>query len=154
MKTIILSVFLFFVCNLSFGQFKHEHNANGDPLTEIMDPNGMKQGNWNFTDSQNRNFRTEHFKDNTLVSNLYKLSGAFVDVSSFKQSNISSFRQKAIQDLAASLATIGHGEIVILADNTAAIHVYVDKIKNASALSKVDVSVLKTYSLQKTIIFF
>ena len=154
MKAIILSVFLFFVCNLSFGQFKHEQNANGDPLTEIVDPNGMKQGNWNYMDSNNRNFRTESFRDNTLVSNLYKLPGASVDVSSFKQSNISSYSQKPIKDLAASLASIGNGEIVVLADNSITVHFYMDKVKNASAIQQVDAGILKKYSLQKTIIFF
>lgn len=154
MKAIILSVSLFFVCNSSFGQFKHEQNANGDPLTEIMDPNGMKQGNWNYMDSNNRNFRTESFRDNTLVSNTYKQAGAPVNLSSFKQSNISSFNQKAIKDLAASLASIGNGEIIVLADNSVSVHFYVDKVKNASAIQQVDASALKKYSLQKTIIFF
>ena len=154
MKAIILSVFLMFACKLSFGQFKHEQNANGDPVTEIMDPNGMKQGNWNFTDYRNQNFRTESFKDNTLVSNLYKLPGTSVDVSSFKQSNISSYSHKAIKDLAASLASIGHGEILVLADNTVLLHFYIDQVKNASEMAKADAGILKTYSLQKTIIFF
>lgn len=154
MKAIILSGFLIFVSELSFGQFKHQQNANGDPLTEITDPNGMKQGHWNYTDSQNQNFRTENFQDNTLVSNFYKLPGASVDVSSFKQSNISSYPQKPIKDLAASLSSIGNGEIVVLDDNTVLIHFYVDKVKNASAISRVDASILKKYALQKTIIFF
>ncbi len=154
MKAIILSVFLCFVCNLSFGQFKHEQNANGDPLTEIIDPNGMKQGNWNYMDSSNRNFRTESFRDNSLIANTYKQAGTPIDVSAFKQSNISSYSQKPIQDLAASLASIGNGEIIILADNSITVHFYVDKVKQASAVKAVDASVLKNYSLQKTIIFF
>jgi hypothetical protein len=154
MKAIILSVFLVFASKFSFGQFKHQQNANGDPLTEIIDPNGMKQGNWNYTDSQNQNFRTENFQDNVLVSNLYKLPGASIDVSSFNQSNISSYSQKPIKDLAASLSFIGNGEIIVLADNTVFIHFYVDKVKHASAISRADASILKKYALQKTIIFF
>ena len=154
MKAITLSVFLVFAGKLSFGQFKHEQNANGDPLTEIIDPNGMKQGSWNYTDSDNHNFRTENFRDNTLVSNTYKHAGAVVDLSAFRQSNISSFSQKAIRDLAVSLASIGNGEIVVLADNSVHVHFYMDKVKQASAVHTVDASLLKNYSLQKTIIFF
>ena len=154
MKTSILSVFLCFVCNWSFGQFKHEQNAHGDPLTEIIDPNGMKQGNWNYMDSNNRNFRTETFRDNTLVANTYKQAGRLIDLFAFKQSNIGSYSQKPIKDLAASLASIGHGEIIVLADNSITVHFYVDKVINASAMQTADASVLKHYSLQKTIIFF
>jgi|GEM_PF-1194957 len=154
MKAITLSVFLIFVSKLSFGQFKHEQNANGDPLTEIIDPNGMKQGNWNYVDSDNRNFRTESFRDNTLVANTYKHGGVTVDLSAFKQSSIGSYHQKAIKDLAASLASVGNGEIIVLADNSVSVHFYVDKVKQASAIRRVDASVLKNYSLQKTIIFF
>lgn len=154
MKAILLSGFLMCICSLSFGQFKHEQNANGDPLTEIIDPNGMKQGDWNYTDSHNRNFRTESFTDNVLVSNSYKAATGPLDLSSFRQTNIGSFNQKSIKDLAASLSAIGNGEIVILADNTVSIHFYIDKVKNASAVPRADATILKNYSLQKTIIFF
>jgi hypothetical protein len=143
-----------FVCNFAFGQFRHEQNASGDPLTEIMDPNGMKQGNWNYMDSDNHAFRTERFKDNTLSSNVYKTLGTSVDVVAFKQAKINSYTQKEIKDLAASLAAIGNGEIIVLDNNTIFIHFYFDRIKNKAAIAKVKVDNLKKYSLQKTIIFF
>lgn len=154
MRAITATLFLLFFSLCSFGQFKHQQNANGDPLTEIIDPNGMKQGNWNYTDSRDQNFRTENFKDNILVSNMYKLPGASVDVASFRQSNISSFQQKAIKDLAKSLSAAGSGEIIILADNSVLVHIYADKIKNRSAISGINADVLKNYSLQQSIIFF
>lgn len=154
MRTFILSVYLIFTCNVVFGQFRHEQNASGDPLTEIMDPNGMKQGNWNYIDSQGHVFRTEHFQDNTLSSNLYKMPGASVDVKAFKQTNITGYSQKEIKDLAARLSSIGNGEILVLADNTVFIHFYFDRIKNKAAIAKVNVDNLKKYALQKTIIFF
>ena len=154
MKAVTTTLFLLFLSLCSFGQFKHQQNASGDPLTEIIDPNGMKQGNWNYTDSQDHNFRTENFKDNVLVSNLYKLPGASVNVASFRQSNIGSFHQKAIKDLAVSLSAAGSGEIIILADNSMFVHFYVDKIKNRSAISGINATVLKNYSLQQSIIFF
>ncbi|MES2133983.1 MAG: hypothetical protein V4506_16645 [Bacteroidota bacterium] len=154
MKTILFSLTLFFLTTTCFGQFKHEQNSSGDPLSEKMDPNGMKQGNWNYMDSNNSNFRTENYKDNTLVSNLYKANAKSVDVSAFKQKNINSFSQKEIKDLATTLSAIGNGEIVILNDNTVSIHFYFDKIKNKAAIAGVKVDNLKKYALQKTIIFF
>lgn len=154
MKTILFSLTLFFLTTTCFGQFKHEQNSGGDPLSEIMDPNGMKQGSWNYVDSNNSNFRTENYKDNVLVSNLYKIPAKPVDVSTFTQKNISGFNQKEMKDLAATLSAIGNGEIVILADNTVSIHFYFDRIKNKAAIAGVKLDNLKKYALQKTIIFF
>lgn len=154
MKTILFSLSLFFLTTTCFGQFKHEQNSSGDPLSEIMDPNGMKQGSWNYVDSNNSNFRTENYKDNVLVSNLYKTNTKPVDVSTFKQKNISGFNQKEMKDLATTLSAIGNGEIVILADNTVFIHFYFDRIKNKAAIAGVKLDNLKKYALQKTIIFF
>lgn len=154
MKAILFSLTLFFLTTTCFGQFKHEQNSSGDPLSEIMDPNGMKQGNWNYVDADNHAFRTESFKDNVLVSNLYKTNAKPVDVSTFKQKNISGFNQKEIKDLATTLSAIGNGEIVVLADNTVSIHFYFDRVKNKAAMAGVKVDNLKKYALQKTIIFF
>ena len=46
----------------------------------------MKQGNWNYVDLNNSIFRVETFKDNELVSNIYKMnSSKTIDVSKYKQ---------------------------------------------------------------------
>lgn len=154
MRAITTSLVVLLLSLQSFGQFRHQQNANGDPLTEIIDPNGMKQGHWNYTDAQGHNFRTEKFQDNVLVSNLYKSLGTSVDVTSFKQNDIGSFKQKAIKDLAASLAAAGNGEIIVLDDNSIFVHFYEDKVRNRSAMNGINASVLKNYSLQQSIIFF
>ena len=114
----------------------------------------MKQGNWNYVDSDNHTFRTESFKDNTLVSNLYKTNAKSVDVSAFKQKNIKSFNQKGIKDLAATLSKIGNGEIIILADNSISIHFYYDKLRSKPAIDKISTAELKNHALQQTILFF
>lgn len=138
----------------SYAQFLHQQNAQGDPLTEIVDPNGMKQGSWNFVDVDGHNFRTEMYRDHVLTANLYKLPGASVDVAAYRQRKISELQQKQIRDLAATLAGIGHGEILILDDNSVFLHVYVGQLKDRQAMEGVDLSVLKAYSLQRSIILF
>lgn len=50
-----------------FAQFKTEHHQNGDPKTEIIDADGMKQGTWNYYDFNDNLVRIEKFKDNQLI---------------------------------------------------------------------------------------
>lgn len=154
MNTFFYTVAFLLISFCSFGQFKHVQNANGDPLTEIVDPNGMKQGNWNYTDAEGHNFRTEVYRDNVLVSNRYMLPGASVDVMSFKQRNIADFTQKVIKDLATSLTKAGNGEIIVLEDNSVFVYFYHDKVRSQAAMKEIDASVLKNYALQQSIIFF
>ncbi len=154
MKSIGFSLILFFLSAHTFGQFKHLQNAGGDPVTEITDPTQMKQGNWNYFDSNNYNFRTENYKDNTVVSNVYKTPDKPVNVAGYKQKVITSFTQKPIKELAAKLSKIGNGEIIIMEDNTVFIHFYYDRIKSAATVDAVNTDDLKKYALQKTILFF
>lgn len=153
MKATLLFTLLFLSFH-TFAQFRHEQSANGNPLTEIIDPTGMKQGDWNYIDSDNRHFRTERFKDHVLVSNLYKTALASADLSGYQQKRLSDFSQQPLKDLAQSLAAIGHGEIIVLEDKRVFIHFYYDQVKQAAAIAGVNADILKKYPLQKTIIFF
>lgn len=154
MKPIILiTLFLLHNFNL-FSQYKHEVNNNGDPLSEIIDVNQMKQGDWKFINSNNINFRTETYKDNTLITNTIFLNSKKIDVKNYKIKNINFYTQKTIKDLALELSKIGNGEIIILEDNTIFINYYYDRIKSNSQIGEINLNELKKYSLQKTIIFF
>jgi len=150
MRTILFISAIFLFSNQLFCQFKHEQNSSGDPVTEIIDFAQMKQGNWNYVDSNNSIFRVETFKDNELISNTYKN----IDVSKYKQKNINTYTQKPIKDLMAKLNLMGNGEIIVTDDNQVFIHFYFNKIKSTPDVKGLSINELKKYSLQKTIIFF
>jgi hypothetical protein len=155
MRTILLISVLFLFSSQLFCQFKHEQNSSGDPITEIVDFSQMKQGNWNYVDSDNHIYRIETFKDNELVSNTYKTNtNKTIDLIKYKQKNINTYTQKPIKDLMAKLNLMGNGEIIVTDDNQVFIHFYFNKIKSTPDVKGLSINELKKYSLQKTIIFF
>jgi hypothetical protein len=155
MRAILFISTIFLFNSQLFCQFKHEQNSSGDPITEIIDFSQMKQGNWNYVDLNNSIFRVETFKDNELVSNIYKMnSSKTIDVSKYKQKNINMFTQKNMKDLMAKLNLMGNGEIIITDDNQVFIHFYFNKVKSTPDFKSLSITDLKNYSLQKTIIFF
>ena len=66
-----------------FAQFKTEYHENGDPKTEIIDANGMKQGTWNYYDFNDKLIRIEKFKDNQLIKRTSIVNGAELDTKLF-----------------------------------------------------------------------
>jgi antitoxin component YwqK of YwqJK toxin-antitoxin module len=66
-----------------FAQFKTEYHQNGDPKTEIIDADGMKQGTWNYYDFNDNLIRIEKFKDNQLIKRTSIVNGIEFDTQSF-----------------------------------------------------------------------
>ncbi len=76
-------ILLVIVPSSLFAQFKTEHHQNGDPKTEIIDANGMKQGAWNYYDFNDNLVRIEKFKDNQLIKRTSIINGIELDTKSF-----------------------------------------------------------------------
>ena len=71
MKKKLLIIIALFVFNSTLAQFKTTFDINGDPLSEIIDPLNMKQGEWNYYDINNTLFKQEVYKDNELILRKY-----------------------------------------------------------------------------------
>lgn len=71
MKKKLLIIITLFVFNSTLAQFKTTFDINGDPLSEIIDPLNMKQGEWNYYDINNTLFKQEVYKDNELILRKY-----------------------------------------------------------------------------------
>ena len=76
MRKIIL-LFSVFTMNLSFSQvlpsaaIEPEYNEFGDPITNIMDANGARQGEWYYEDFFGKPILKEIYQDHKLVSVFY-----------------------------------------------------------------------------------
>jgi hypothetical protein len=68
MKTILLFVFLTIPYLTFFSQHRTSYTSNGDPQSEIIDPDNMKQGTWSYYDYMGSNIRLETYKDNVLLT--------------------------------------------------------------------------------------
>ncbi|KJS07613.1 MAG: hypothetical protein VR77_00010 [Flavobacteriales bacterium BRH_c54] len=66
-----------------FAQFKTEYHQNGDPKTEIIDADGMKQGTWNYYDFNDNLVRIEKFKDNQLIKRTSIVNEIELDTKNF-----------------------------------------------------------------------
>ncbi len=71
MEKKLLMIIVLFVFNSTLAQFKTTFDINGDPLSEIIDPLNMKQGEWNYYDINNTLFKQEVYKDNELILRKY-----------------------------------------------------------------------------------
>lgn len=151
---IFVSFFLIFFCNVLFGQFKFLKSQTGDPITEIIDPSQMKQGEWKYFDSHGVNFRTEIFKDDKLLSNTLREASHNYDVKNFTELDFNSMKGKEIELLKSKLLQYGNGEVIIFDNSTMYIHFYFDKLKVKSPENGVDLSTLKKLNLKKSIIKF
>lgn len=78
---VFLSIMTFSL--MASAQFKTEHHENGDPKTEIIDANGMKQGTWNYYDFNDKLVRIEKFKDNELIKRTSIINKTEFDTKSF-----------------------------------------------------------------------
>ena len=68
MKSILLFTFLTIPYLNFYSQHQTTFNSNGDPLSEIIDADNMKQGTWNLYNSNGDIIRVEKYKDNQLLS--------------------------------------------------------------------------------------
>ena len=56
-------------------------NQNGDPTTNIIDPNGSRQGDWFYVDHLGNDVIKQSFTNNTLQSTYVKMNSEWVKVS-------------------------------------------------------------------------
>jgi uncharacterized protein YuzE len=78
-KKILFSSILFLSFCFSTLPFSAQHktlkSSNGDALTEIIDANSMKQGEWIYYDSNDKVIRKEVYKDNEIQSRIITING-------------------------------------------------------------------------------
>jgi hypothetical protein len=64
-------------------QHRTEKSSNGNPLTDIVDANSMKQGKWIFYDYDDNIIRTEVYKDHVLQSRNIVIQGKEIDATNY-----------------------------------------------------------------------
>jgi hypothetical protein len=60
-------------------------NTVGDPITNIIDPDGMKQGIWFYTDINQVNLLRKHYSNNLCTQTDYAVNGIWVNAVNFEQ---------------------------------------------------------------------
>ena len=77
MKTISTTLVFALLATLSFGQqlipealTPTEHNTLGDPITNVIDPDGARQGDWVYQDIYEKPIVKEHYQ-NHVVKQVY-----------------------------------------------------------------------------------
>jgi|GEM_PF-2937273 len=84
-----MRIFLFLIGMLvgaaGFSQFNTSYNINGDPLSEIIDDSGMRQGKWIYYDFQEKKYKEENYKDNKLISQNHFVKGEIVNSIHYEQ---------------------------------------------------------------------
>ncbi|MEX1192702.1 MAG: hypothetical protein WEA99_12075 [Brumimicrobium sp.] len=88
MKRILLLNSIIFLSGIMFSQElcqisakKPEFNANGDPITNIIDHNGAKQGQWYYQDYKKETVLKQNFNNHKCENTYYKNSkGEWVEV--------------------------------------------------------------------------
>lgn len=120
---------LIFFTQTSFGQFKNTYSTNGNPTTQIIDASGMKQGSWNYFDSNDQLFRTETYSDNVLTKNAFLLAGSEINIMGFRNVQLSELSSEAINFITKNLQPFGNGELIIVEDNSVYLYFYLDKLK-------------------------
>lgn len=82
---ILLPLILFPLLPFSFlAQHRTEKSSNGNPLTDIIDANSMKQGKWIFYDYDDNIIRTEVYKDHELQSRSILIQGKEIDATHYQ----------------------------------------------------------------------
>lgn len=88
---LFLAVFLLFYQSL-FAQDMPPESAknpitdiNGDPLTNILDPNGFQQGDWYYTDLDNNDLVRKSFENSNCSATHYKYNGNWVNANQWEQ---------------------------------------------------------------------
>lgn len=54
------------------------YDVNGDPLTNIMDPDGMRQGDWYFVDFNSNEIVWKEYQNNQCTSTYVKMNGTWI----------------------------------------------------------------------------
>lgn len=94
---VILSSF-----NISYAQFDTQYNESGDPLTEKIDMNMMKQGKWLYYDQYHTLIKVENYNENELTETTIVKSQNKIDVTDYSVIHLNN----------SELGTNLHGEVV------------------------------------------
>ena len=74
-----------------------EIDQNGDPVTNVMDPDGMRQGNWFFLDTEGKDVVKKIYADNRCKGTFFKLNNEWIEAVDFSTGN--SLRSELIGEL-------------------------------------------------------
>ena len=110
MKIILLLTSLS-VCLSASGQFNTAYNDNGDPITEIIDASGMRQGVWSYYNDKGQIIRREEYQDHKLLKRVHYLDDKEVETTHFIESTLSVDDQLTAK--LSKLKTEMSGEVVI-----------------------------------------
>ncbi len=86
-KSLLTTLFTFplLIFPLFFSaQHKTIKATNGDPLTEIVDANSMKQGDWIFYDNNDEIIRKEVYKDHEIQSRIVTINGKEINAINYQ----------------------------------------------------------------------
>lgn len=114
---LVITIVLMLITFLSQAQFKTTYEENGNPKTEVIDANSMKQGFWNYYDFKNNLVRVEEYKDNQLIKRTSIVNGTELDTKSFAVVEINN-TPSSLSEIKTILQELD-GEIII--DNQGAI---------------------------------
>jgi hypothetical protein len=145
--------FLIFFTQHAFAQFKNTYAPNGNPTTQIIDASGMKQGNWNYYDTDDRIYRIESYTDHVLTKSIYLLNGSEISMMNYQSLQLSELSPKAIDFITKKLQTIGSGELILLQDGSVHLHFYLNKLKTKIP-SDLSLEPVKQLALKNSIIKF
>lgn len=71
-------------CTTLYGQFRTTYNSNGDPLTDIVDESGMRQGTWLYYDHTDKLIRKEVYDQNKLKSRVHFVDQQTLETTHFQ----------------------------------------------------------------------
>lgn len=149
MKVIFSTLLFFYFLAFShelFAQFQTKYTEFGNPLTEIIDANMMRQGEWFYYDSNGELIRKEEYKDHLLMSSILiaKTEAAVQDLTQFEVVEISN----------QSLNSLAHGEIIYDNDgNFAYAYFYMHSPESQISLDKIRTNLEKIKPNRKSVIF-
>lgn len=90
-------------------------NQNGDPVNNIIDPDGSRQGDWFYIDRQSRDVIKQTYQNNELKETFISINNEWVNVSDLKANE--SIKNELLNVLKANEIEIeSHQQIVITKD--------------------------------------
>ncbi|PCJ85725.1 MAG: hypothetical protein COA57_07100 [Flavobacteriales bacterium] len=110
MKPLVLLLIGFFPLIVS-AQFRTTHNHNGDPLSEIVDESEMRQGSWNYYNSEDKLIRAETYSNNQLLSRTHFINKKEINTVGFSESQL--FSQSGNSLEVELLLELSSGEVIV-----------------------------------------
>jgi hypothetical protein len=82
--TVIISASSFSQSFITLSERTPEFNMSGDPITNIMDANGMQQGDWFYQDLEGNNVALKKFVDHKCEETYYSIDNKWVSSDNFE----------------------------------------------------------------------